>query len=218
MIFNMQTIFVFEVILFVATILMHVVKRNSTIIAIYLFQSLALVGLLGIHAYQEQSIGSFLIALLVFVIKVLIAPRFFFRLINRSHQNLSASTYINVPMTLGVIVGLIFLSQSDIFSPLGKLLGETQTLRMMLISSVFISLFLTINRKGVLSQIIGVLSLENSIVAFGFFIGLRQPLNLELGILFDILIWVIISTVFVSMIYKQFDSYDVTRMKHLKEE
>lgn len=214
----MQTIFIFEVVLFVTTILMHVVKRNSTIIIIYLCQSLALVGLLGIHAYQEQSIGSFIIALIVFVIKVLIAPRFFLRLINRSHQNLSSSTYINVPMTLGVIVGLIFFSQSDIFFSLNKLTGEMPALRMMLISAIFISLFLTINRKGVLSQIIGALSLENSIVAFGFFIGLQQPFNLELGILFDILIWVIISTVFVSMIYKQFDSYDVTRMRHLKEE
>lgn len=214
----MQTVFVFEAIIFVSAVLMHVVKRNSTIIIIYLCQSLALVGLLGIHAYQEQSTGSFLIALIVLVIKVLIAPRFFLRLINRSHQNLSASTYINVPMTLGVIIGLIFFAQSDIFSPFNKLLGEMPALRMMLISAIFISLFLTINRKGVLSQIIGVLSLENSIVAFGFFVGLRQPFNLELGILFDILILVIVSTVFVSMVYRQFDSYDVTRMKHLKEE
>lgn len=213
----MQTIFIFEVIIFVTVILMHIAKRNSTIVAIYLFQSLALVGILVIHAYETSSLNSFIIAFIVFVIKVVITPRFFFKLINRSHLNLSTSTYLTVPISLGVVAGLTFFSQSNVFSPLNTLLAEIPALRMMLISSIFISFFLIINRKGALSQIIGVLSLENTIVAFGFFVGLKQTFSLELAILFDIFLWIAVASVFIRFIYRHFGSYDVTKMTGLKK-
>jgi len=73
-----------------------------------------------------------------------------------------------------------------------------------------------INRKGALSQMIGVLSLENSIVSFAFTAGLEQKPGLELGITFDIFVWIIIATVFVSMVYKKFKTLDVTEMSRLK--
>ena len=68
-----------------------------------------------------------------------------------------------------------------------------------------------------MSQIIGILSLENGIVAFALFSGLEQSPALQIGIMFDLLVWVIIAAVFISMIYKQFGSLDVTELKHLKE-
>lgn len=216
-IFNIQTIIILETIIFLVTVSMHIIRGNSTLVGAYLLQSLAIVGLLGIHAYEATSLTYLFIAIIVFFVKVIIAPRFFLRLINQSRINLSSS-YLSVPMTLGVIVGLIFLSQSDVFSPLDTLINQASSLKMMLISTLFISLFLTINRKGAISQIIGVLSFENAAVALGFFVGLQQPLSLELGVLFDIFIWLIISIAFVSMIQKQFESHDVTAMKHLKEE
>jgi hydrogenase-4 component E len=40
---------------------------------------------------------------------------------------------------------------------------------------------------------------------------------LQLGITFNILIWIIIATVFISMIFRQFASLDVTTMKELTE-
>ena len=82
---------------------------------------------------------------------------------------------------------------------------------------MFLSLFLIINRKSALSQIVGILSLENSIVAFAIFAGLEQSLSLQIGILFDISVWLIIATVFMSMMYTHFGSLDVTDMKKLKD-
>ena len=86
------------------------------------------------------------------------------------------------------------------------------------VAMMLISVFLIINRKGALSQMIGVLSLENGIVSFACLAGLEQTPGLQLGIIFDILVWVIIATVFASMVYKQYGSLDVTAMTHLKEE
>src|SRR3989339_720927 len=48
--------------------------------------------------------------------------------------------------------------------------------------------------------------------------GLEESPSSQLGIMFDIAIWVVIATVFAGMVYKQFGSLNVTAMKHLKEE
>jgi len=64
---------------------------------------------------------------------------------------------------------------------------------------------------------LGILSLENGIVSFALFAGLEQNPGLQLGITFDVLIWIIIASVFISMIYRQFGSLDVTTMKKLTE-
>ena len=82
---------------------------------------------------------------------------------------------------------------------------------------MLLSIFLTINRKSALSQIIGILSLENSIVAFAIFAGLEQSPSLQIGILFDISIWLTIATAFISMIYAHFGSLDITSMKNLTD-
>lgn len=196
---------------------MNIVKKNSTLINLYVLQSLAVVGLLGIHAFEKASLTSYLIVLIVFAIKIVIAPRFFYSFINRSKLNLSASTYLTVPLTLIILLALIAFSQSDILKPLNSLINETPEVRMMLMSSILMSLFLVTNRKGALSQIIGVLALENSIVALGFFIGSKQTFGLELGILFDVGVWIVIASVFVSMIYKHFGTHDVTKLTELKK-
>ena len=103
------------------------------------------------------------------------------------------------------------------FISLTSIIPANQALSAIAFSSMFLSLFLIINRKGALSQIIGILSFENSIVAFAVFSGLEQSPTLQMGIIFDIFIWLIIATVFISMLYKHFGSLDVTSMTSLKE-
>lgn len=216
-IFNIQIIFILQIIIFVCVIIMNIVKKNSTLISLYICQSLALVGLLTTHAFEKISLTSLLIVLIVFITKVIIAPRLFLKIIKESKLNLSASTYLTVPMTLIGLLALIFFCQSDMLKPLNSLIGQTPALRMMVMSTVFMSLFLIINRKGALSQVIGVLSLENSIVALGFFIGSTQTFSLELGILFDVFVWIVVASIFINFIYKHFGSHDTTKLNQLKK-
>ena len=196
---------------------MHIVRKNSTLVTAYVFQSLVLVVLLGIEVYQEASLGLLLVTLVMFVIKVIFAPVLFRRLINRSHQNLSATAYLNIPMTLIVLLILFVFSQSEILSQVSSLFPATLPLKGVLMGSLLMSIFLIINRKGALSQIIGILSLENSIFTFGILLGVRQQSALELGMLFDVFFWIMISSIFVSMIFKNFGSFDISKLNQLKK-
>ncbi|MDD5414703.1 MAG: hypothetical protein PHH96_07760 [Smithellaceae bacterium] len=158
-----------------------------------------------------------LIALLVLAVKVISAPLFIIRLINKHDLKFLVGTYANTPLTLIIVAAFVAISHSKILLPLADIIPANRELLSLVLSALFISLFLLVNRKGALSQIFGVLSLENSIVAFGLLAGLEQTPALQIGIIFNLSVWIVIATIFISMIYKHFGSLDVTEMSHLKD-
>ncbi|HWZ66061.1 MAG TPA: hypothetical protein VNX65_04725, partial [Patescibacteria group bacterium] len=129
----------------------------------------------------------------------------------------TSSTYANTPVTLLLIVGILGLVTSSIFAPLAMLAGGQHLTTSLVLAAILSSLLLVVNRKGAFSEVMGVLSLENSIVAFGILAGLEQSAVLQLGIIFDVSIWVIVATVFVPLVYQHIGSLDVTNMKKLRD-
>jgi hydrogenase-4 component E len=215
---NTQILFFLEALIFTSVILIHLSKKNSFAISLYMAQSLVVALFLLSSALVESSWTLALVAASVFIVKVIIAPHFFRNLIKKHQLKFSVSTYLNEPMTLIVLAGLTAFAHSSFFSPLVILSQENFHALLLAVATILISIFVIINRKGALSQMIGILSLENAIVSFAFLSGLEQNAGPQLGIVFDILVWVIIATVFASMIYKQFGTLDVSLMQNLKEE
>src|SRR3989344_2537285 len=214
---NMLTLQFFLGVVFGTIIFLHLTKKNFGVALAYALQSLAITAILLGSFFETGNISLLFIALLVFIVKVISAPLFFIKLIQKHRLLFSVSTYLNIPLTLIIIAILSFVANSHKLAPLTGIIPANHTLLSLALSSMFLSLFLIINRKGALSQIMGIFSFENSIVAFTIFAGLEQSLALQLGIIFNIFIWLIIATVFMSMIYKHFGSLDITSMKHLKD-
>lgn len=215
--FNPQFLFFLEMLIFASVILMHLVKKTFSIISLYVFQSAIIVFLLLTHLFSDFTFSLALVIGLIFAVKIIIAPKFFFKLIKTHQLKFSISSYLNAPMTLIVLAVLAGIANSGYVKPLADLGGVNGPAVLLSIAVILISLFLVVNRRGALAQVIGILSLENGIVSFAYLIGLEQTAALEVGITFDILAWILIASVFASMIYKQFGSLDVTSMKHLKE-
>lgn len=202
---------------FITIVFLHVAKKKFGIAIIYGVQSFATLLLLINSFIETRSVSLFLVALLVLIIKVILTPVFIIQLIKKHELKFSVNTYINMPLTLVIVAVLTAIAYSNTFAPLVNIIPANKQFLSLALSAFFISLFLVVNRKGALSQIIGILSLENSIVAFAFFAGLEQSPALQMGIIFDLFVWFIIATIFISMIYKHFGSLDVTEMKHLKD-
>jgi len=198
-------------------IFLHITKKNFGAALSYGLQSLMIAVILFNSFFETGNVSLLFIALLIFIVKVIIAPVFFIKLIQKHELTFSVSTYLNTPLTLIIIAILTFAAHSQKFAPLTGIVPANQALLSLALASIFLSLFLVINRKGALSQIIGILSLENSIVAFTIFAGLEQSPMLQLGIIFNIFIWLVIARVFISMIYKHFGSLDITTMNNLKD-
>lgn len=204
-----------EAAMFLCVILMNVVKKNTVIVSLYLVQSVAITVLLGSYAIKEMTFGLYLVVIVIFIVKVVIAPVIFTKIIKQSKLNITASTYLNVPLTIAMLAGISMFVQSEIFSPFSFLLTSIPMSGLFLFGGILISLFLIINRKGIISQVVGILSLENFIYSISLFLGVKQLPYLELGILFDVLFWIIITRVLINFIYEHYKSFDVTEMSQL---
>lgn len=203
-------------VVFLTAVFLNSVKRNLTAIVLYAMQSLAVTALLVVSFFEHQSGLLLLVILLTLAVKAIVAPMFFTKLVKKHQLTFSASTYLSLPFTLLSIAVLTVVAHSHIFASLTAIMAENKSLTAISIAVMLISFFLIINRKSVISQIIGILSLENGVVCFGIFSGLEQAPGLQIGVIFNMFIWISIATMFASMIYNQFGTHDVTEMKLLK--
>ncbi|MHB9052377.1 MAG: hypothetical protein ACYC5F_00060 [Thermoleophilia bacterium] len=214
---NEQTLLLFATFIFAMAVLLHFTRKNTSAIRLYMAQSSAISVLLLASVFDRFTPLLIVAIIATVAVKIVIVPYFFYGLIKRHELTFSVSTYLNTPATLAVIAALLVLIQSDFFSPLAMLAPAGDKLLRLAFATILISLFLSINRRGAISQVLGILSLENGIVSFALFAGLEESPGFQLGITFNILIWVIIATVFASMIFHKFGSLDVTTMKKLKD-
>lgn len=203
-------------VIFLTVVFLHVEKKNVWAAIAYAIQSLAIVLILVNSFIETNTVFLLVVALLACIVKVILAPIFFIRAIKKNEIKFSVSTYLNTPLTLIVMAVVTTVVYSQKFAPLADIMPASQGLLSLALSAMFLSLVLIVNRKGALSQILGILSFENCIIAFASFAGLEQSPILQIGIIFDLTVWLVIATVFMSMIYKHFGSLDVTSMKHLK--
>lgn len=213
-----QLSFALVALMYTAVVGMHLSKRSSWTVALYCIQSIALVILLSLALTHEFSWLLVIATLAVALVKIVMAPRFFMRLIARHEVKFSASTYLNGPMTLVVLALLTAVTHAKYFLPLTTLAPEAADAILLSLSTMLTSFFLVINKKGALSHMTGILSLENAIVAFATITGLEQTPALQLGVLFDIGVWVLIASVFANMIYQTFGSLEVSNLTELTEE
>jgi len=202
---------------FFTTISMHAVRKNAILVVLYAVQSLAVVLLLMYGAWLDQSIILSIVALFALLVKTTLIPRFFGMLISKNLITFSSSTYLKLPITALIVAGLAVLPSTHVFAPLLAIAPQHAHEIAFSLGAFFISCFMLVNRRDGMSQMIGLLSLENSIVAFAFFAGLEQSAMLQIGIIFDVLVWVFIATLLASLAYKQFGTLDTDTMRHLTE-
>jgi len=214
---NLLTLQFLSEIILLSVIFLLIMKKNFSAVSFYSLQSLVVVIILLNSFFETKELLMLLVIFIMFIVKVIIAPLFFIRLIKKYALSFSASTYLSTPITLIIITILVFIAHSQRLLPLTSIVANHQILLSLTLSSMFLSLFLIVNRKGALSQIIGILSFENSIVVFAVFANLEQSASLQLGIIFDIFIWIMIASIFISMLYKHFGTLNVSSMKKLKD-
>jgi hydrogenase-4 component E len=213
-----EIFFLFDLVAFLTAIVMHLVKRNKNLVALYALQSAAVGALLCGAGIAEGEKSLILVGALTIAIKAVAVPIFFSRLLRRFGTQATASSYLSTPLTLAMLMGLVLFAYSRVFMPLSALLPQAIGSLSFNLAIIFASIFLMINRKGAFTQMIGVLSLENGIVLFAALIGIEQPLALEIGIIFDITVWVAIGSAFIGMIHRQFGSLDTDELRNLTEE
>jgi hydrogenase-4 component E len=83
--------------------------------------------------------------------------------------------------------------------------------------TIFVGLFLIVSRKKAITQVLGYLTLENGIYAFGVALAFEEPLLVELGILLDVFVGVFVMGIMIFHINREFDHIDSDKLSALKE-
>jgi hydrogenase-4 component E len=216
MIFGLDTLTLCAGFVFLLALLMNLVRKNTTLIALYLVQSVAVAFTLALLGGSGGETALFYSALLTLAVKGLIAPTFLFRLIRRYSAHFSAASYLSAPLSL---IGLACVTAFSFYlAPRLPLSGNPAV--PLLIAGIFSALFLMVNRRGALSAVVGVLSLENAVVLLSASLGAVHTFALEFTVVFDIAVWIAIATVFLHMMHRQFGIADTDArvLSHLTED
>lgn len=180
------------------------------------WQSAALTIMFVIIGYFGNDPELYVVAAVLFILKVLILPRYLQRMEKRFDGQRELQPYVNVATSL-VLTGLLVLLAYAITRPLVMVSDlPTRGGLPLAMGLIFVGLFVIITRKKALTQIVGFLVLENGIALLAVLATFGIPIIVELGVFLDVLMGFLVMQVFVYHIHGTFESIDVDQLNELK--
>jgi hydrogenase-4 membrane subunit HyfE len=205
----------FSVFLFLTVILLAVARRISTCVLLFSLQSAIITAEVFATGFQEKLAEAYVVAALVFVIKVAAIPRACFALTRRlkTVRDVKAST--TPSQSVFVVAAIIYLSYAAVRTYGGAVHGSDDALAAA-VSLILTGAFLMVSRKKALMQVLGLLVLENGIFLAALITTFGMPLVIEIGIFFDILMGLLLMGIFTFRISDTFDHLDVSKLRRLR--
>jgi hydrogenase-4 component E len=186
-------------------------------VRIVAFQGFAL-GLLPLCVHQDGlSLRLAILSILVITLKGIVFPRLLMKSL-RELSTVRTVTYYVGPV-LSLLIGIFVMSSSLWWGYVLPLPDETgyRLAIPMVFFTIVTGLFLIISRRQALMQIVGYLTLENGIYAFGVFFAQSESMLIELGILLDVFVGVFIMGIMVFHISREFDNLEASQLSTLKD-
>ncbi len=191
--------------------------RVRTMVRVFALQSLALGLLAATVAYSTGYWHIYVVAGLTIVVKAIAIPRIIDRVMDQIHVANDVEPSVRAPSSLLIAGGMTILAYY-VAEPLIQS-GETITAGALALSMavVLIGLFIMISRKKAITQVIGLLVMENGLFMAAISLSYGMPLIVELGVFFDIMVAVLILGVFVFRINRTFDTLDTSFLRRLRD-
>ncbi len=125
-----------------------------------------------------------------------------------------------VSYTMALLLGVAALGAASWLSTRLPFAGRhlAQYVAPMAFHTMLIGLLLVIVRRTALSQILGYLTLENGIFAFGALFAVKEPWLVQLGVLLDLLAGVFVMGIALFHISRTFDHIDTVKLSALKDQ
>lgn len=214
---NSKTIDILAIFMLMATIMLIGSSRLRVCIWAYAIRSFVLAWVSGLIAYFSGIHHIYVATGVSVALKVVVIPGFLFYIINKIKIRDEVESFINYTLSLLIACGLILIAY---YSTQTVLQFENVFMRHCLPVSIAITLlgfFVMITRKKAITQILGLLAMEDGLFFAALSTSYGMPLIVELGVFFDILVSVIIMGVYVYRIKETFDTIDTDILRELRE-
>ena len=191
-------------------------RRIRSYLAAYATQSLVVAGVALVVAIATHDLNLYIVAALTIVVKVVIVTRLLLAVERRLHAKHEIDPLWGKPVSLLIGVVLIvfaFAVSPKVVAP-GTFLNEPPLA--VSLAVVLMGLYLVSTRRHVVTQIVGLLTLENGLFTGAIAIAYGMPLIIEFGILFDVLIATVVLVLLVSLIHRELVSADTGELRRLR--
>jgi len=213
-----QSINLYAAILLIVSFAMISQRRILSLVHLYTAQGVTLVLATLTVAGLTRQPDLYVSAALTAVLKVIVIPLGLHRIIDRMNVRWDVEPLLNIPMTM--LVGIVLVVFSfNLAMPISQLSSSIArgTLGIAL-ACVLLSFMMMIVRAKAIPQVIGFLAMENGLFFAATAATNGMPMIVELGIALDVLVGVLILSVFMFQIREQFDSLDIRHLEQLRDD
>lgn len=216
--FFAQSINLFAAMLLILVFAMISQRRIIRIIHLFTLQGFTLVASTIVVGHLTGQHHLYYSAGITFVLKVVLIPILLHKIIDQLNVRWDVETLIKIPTTM--LIGILLVVFAfNLALPVSQLSASIArgTLGIAL-ASFLLSFMMMITRAKAVPQVIGFLSMENSLFFAASAATSGMPMIVELGIAFDVLAGILILGVFMFQIREKFDSLDIRHLEKLKED
>jgi hydrogenase-4 component E len=186
-------------------------------IRIFAVQSFFLAMIAAAIAWFNNAPHIYAAAALTLVVKAILVPILFGRLVKNMEVNEKIEPIVNGPLSILISGGLTlvgYVVAASFYRPDEAGLGHNALA--VAISLFLIGFFTMINRRRALAQVLALLSLENGLFLAAISLTYGMPLIVELGVFFDVLVAALVLGILVYRIRETVESMDVSRLRKLR--
>ena len=177
--------------------------------------ALGLVALvLGLHHHDGVLVS---VGLLVILAKGVAIPALLAHVLARDPSSREASPLVNVPTSLLGAAALTLLAYGATRSVVALVPTTAGRLIPLGIATVLIGFFAMVVRRKAVSQIVGLLLVDNGIALTAFLATAGVPLLVELGASLDVLLVVVVLRVLAAQLWTRFGVVDLDQLRELHD-
>jgi hydrogenase-4 component E len=186
----------------------------------YRYQSIVLSGVTAIIGYVTGIWEIYIAAGMTLVIKSIIIPKVLIYVTRKLEIEFKLETNPYISIRASVIISALLVALSYFLTQQIPFKSD-QIVNVYLpvsMAQFFIGLFVLVNRRTVLNQVVGLLIIENGLFLFTMALTHGVSLLIEVGIFVDILVGIVISSILLFRISRTFDSLDVGKLENLRDD
>lgn len=198
------------------TFLLVTAKRITALVRVFRLQSILLFLYTLYMGLSRGHLELFVICGLVLAVKAVIIPFVLLRITRRIKVEEDLGLLVNPQVSLVIAAALAIFSYlfvRNLMPPAD--LGSTAGLSVA-VTALCTGVFIMVSRMKALSQVVGLLAMENGIFLAAGAVAAGMPFFVEIAFFFDIFVFVIIVEVFVYKVNRLFTHIDTSKMRSLK--
>lgn len=203
--------------LLLTSVLMLWRRRLSALIGLLTAQGGLLAAMAALLGTQDSGVELYLVALGVLALKAGVLPVVLRKTLAFSGAARETKSLVNVPASL-LAAALLTLLAYALSQPLIDLDPTPTTHAVPVgIAMVLLGFFVLVTRRRALSQVAGLLLLDNGIAATAFLVTSGVPLIVELAVSMDLLLVVLVLQVLTVRLQAAFGDADIGELRELRD-